>query len=126
MNPEQAKEIKRLYEKESKPRKVLDPAPQSSGGSSSGIGAFKHICKEVKVRADKLFARMIFMCCLPFLLVRKPELSCFLKDGLGVIYQPPCYERLSGVLLDGEFALVSKDVEDLLGSMEFVQLSSDG
>ena len=122
---DEVKEIKRQYEKTSREIKKLKSAPQ---GAQRAIGqrVVKFIGADIKPKVDELFARMIFMCSLPFMLVEKIWLRTWLHDGLGLVYSLPSRRTIAGPLLDAEYLRVQARVQKQLSSVHTYQLCSDG
>ena len=117
-------DIKKNYELSMKAHKKLPPAPQ--GPPSNAVGALRYITTKVFPDVDRLFARFIFLCMLPFCIVEKAAFGTWLKHGLGIVYTFPTRKHLSGCLLDQEYAHVSRKVDAMLSEVAFYQMSSDG
>ena len=75
---------------------------------------------------DKLFARMIFLCLLPFAFSSNLFLRAFISEGLRVVYTPPGKDLLRGRLLEEEDAAVQARVDAYLEETEYRQVTSDG
>ena len=75
----------------------------------------------MKPLADKLCARFIFMCMLPFTLVEKVYFRNFLSDGLRCIYSFPSHRSLAGALLDTEYNIVQERVYSMIEHCNYVQ-----
>ena len=123
---EEVKEIARLYDKASKPVKKLKAVPHMESKTGIGNTIMKFISVDMKPKVDELFARMVFMCMLPFVFVEKIWLKTWLRDGLGIVYTLPSRRYLSGELLDAEFERVRGRVQKQLQGEKFYQLCSDG
>ena len=119
---EDAAECARIYQPKKKP-----PATPPSGTSDTTPSLAKRIITgTMKPIADKLCARFIFMCMLPFALVEKVYFKNFVSDGLRCVYTFPTRKRLAGNLLDTGHLAVQQRVYDMISYANYVQFSSDG
>jgi hypothetical protein len=112
ITPEEARDIKRLYDTKQKKPAAKPPPP---GGGPSLDGIKKVISGAMKDKVTELFARFVFMCILPFAIVEQIWFKEFISDGLGIIYTFPTRKTLAGILLDKEHERVQKKVSVKLG-----------
>ena len=128
LTPEQAEIVKGRYERTGQRKRKAqgspDPEPTGSGLAAT-IGKF-FLPREWKATADRLFARLILMCLLPFTFGSNRFLRSFISEGLRVIWTPPCKDSLRGRLLDEDDAAVQRRVDAILAQSDYLQVASDG
>lgn len=121
---EQTAEVKARYERLGA-RESKKPKEDDGGGGGGGLGK-SWLPKQWKEQADKIFARFIFLCLLPFSFGTNKWFRAFISDGLRVLYIPPGKDLLRGRLLDEEDAAVQAKVDRVLAESDYLQVASDG
>ena len=79
----------------------------------------------LKPIADKLCARIIYMCMLPFALVEKVHFKNFVSEGLRCVYTFPTRRSLAGSLLNTEYEAYISILKSAYTQLAWLFLGND-